>query len=70
MVRLEAGQVTVLSSIVASQIADHAPYGGVVPEIAARAHVETIDGIAGRAMAEASVQPVPCVFAVAILGAE
>ncbi|MFZ5668281.1 MAG: tRNA (adenosine(37)-N6)-threonylcarbamoyltransferase complex transferase subunit TsaD [Pseudomonadota bacterium] len=48
-----AGRVTVLSSVVASQIAEHAPYGGVVPEIAARAHVESIDGIVGRAMAEA-----------------
>ena len=42
------GQVEVLSSIIASQIADHAPYGGVVPEIAARAHVESIDGVTPR----------------------
>jgi N6-L-threonylcarbamoyladenine synthase len=47
--------VEVLSSVVLSQIADHAPYGGVVPEIAARAHVETIDAIARRALAEADV---------------
>jgi N6-L-threonylcarbamoyladenine synthase len=45
----------VLSSVVASQIADHAPYGGVVPEIAARAHVEVIDAIVARALAEAGV---------------
>ena len=50
-------RVDVLSSVVLSQTADHAPYGGVVPEIAARAHVETIDAIAGRAMAEAGVTP-------------
>jgi N6-L-threonylcarbamoyladenine synthase len=49
------GAVEVLSSIIASQIAAHAPFGGVVPEIAARAHVETIDGIAARALSEAGV---------------
>lgn len=49
------GGVEVLSSVIASQIAAHAPFGGVVPEIAARAHVESIDGIAGRALAEAGV---------------
>jgi N6-L-threonylcarbamoyladenine synthase len=47
------GRASVLSSIVASQIADHAPYGGVVPEIAARSHVDAIDGVIRRAMAEA-----------------
>ena len=56
VVRLDAdGRATVLSSVIASQIAEHAPFGGVVPEIAARAHVESIDGIASRAMAEAGV---------------
>ena len=41
VVRREAdGSGAILSNIVLSQIADHAPYGGVVPEIAARAHVE------------------------------
>jgi N6-L-threonylcarbamoyladenine synthase len=49
------GRVKVLSSVIASQIAEHAPYGGVVPEIAARAHVESIDAIAAQAMAEAGV---------------
>ncbi|HEX3888488.1 MAG TPA: tRNA (adenosine(37)-N6)-threonylcarbamoyltransferase complex transferase subunit TsaD, partial [Phenylobacterium sp.] len=49
------GAVEVLSSVVASQIAAHAPFGGVVPEIAARAHVESIDGIAARALTEADV---------------
>jgi N6-L-threonylcarbamoyladenine synthase len=49
------GRVQVLSSVIASQIAEHAPYGGVVPEIAARAHVESIDVIAAQAMAEAGV---------------
>lgn len=45
----------VLSSVVASQIGEHRPYGGVVPEIAARAHVEVIDAIIAQAMQEAGV---------------
>ncbi|MFN4177115.1 tRNA (adenosine(37)-N6)-threonylcarbamoyltransferase complex transferase subunit TsaD [Phenylobacterium sp.] len=49
------GRVEVLSSVIASQVAEHAPFGGVVPEIAARAHVESIDSIAARAMAEAGL---------------
>ena len=56
VVRLDAsGAVEVLSSIVGTQIAAHAPYGGVVPEIAARAHVETIDSIVAEALATAGV---------------
>jgi len=55
VVRLTGGRASVLSSVVYSQIAEHAPYGGVVPEIAARAHVERIDAIAARALAEAGV---------------
>jgi N6-L-threonylcarbamoyladenine synthase len=49
------GRAEVLSSIVGSQIAAHAPYGGVVPEIAARAHVESIEAIAEAALAEAGI---------------
>ncbi|RZJ27535.1 MAG: tRNA (adenosine(37)-N6)-threonylcarbamoyltransferase complex transferase subunit TsaD, partial [Brevundimonas sp.] len=49
------GEATVLSSVVHSQIDDHAAFGGVVPEIAARSHVEMIDGVARRAMAEAGL---------------
>ena len=49
------GRAEVLSSVVHSQIEDHAAYGGVVPEIAARSHVEMIDGVARRAMAEAGL---------------
>ncbi len=56
VVRLtSAGAATVLSSVVHSQIDDHAAYGGVVPEIAARSHVEMIDGVTRRAMAEAGI---------------
>ena len=49
------GAVEVLSNVISSQIAAHAPFGGVVPEIAARAHVESIDGIAARALTDAGV---------------
>lgn len=53
--RADDGRVEVLSSIIASQIDAHRPFGGVVPEIAARAHVEVIDTIVGQAMDEAGV---------------
>ncbi len=49
------GQGRILSNIVRSQIAEHAPFGGVVPEIAARAHVDMLDGIVATAMKEAGV---------------
>jgi N6-L-threonylcarbamoyladenine synthase len=55
VVRLAGGRAEVLSSVVASQTAEHAPYGGVVPEIAARSHVETVDGTIEAAMREAGV---------------
>lgn len=53
VVRLRGGAVEVLSSVVASQIAAHRPYGGVVPEIAARAHVEAVDLMIEAALDEA-----------------
>jgi N6-L-threonylcarbamoyladenine synthase len=43
----------VLASVVFSQIDEHAPYGGVVPEIAARSHVTRLDAIIAQALAEA-----------------
>jgi len=46
------GSVEVLSSVVASQD-EHKPFGGVVPEIAARGHVRTIDAIACAALDQA-----------------
>jgi N6-L-threonylcarbamoyladenine synthase len=49
------GSGRMLSNIVRSQIAEHAPFGGVVPEIAARAHVDLLDGIVASAMKEADV---------------
>lgn len=53
--RDEDGRGEILSNIVLSQIDEHAPYGGVVPEIAARAHVEALDFIIATALVEAGV---------------
>ena len=47
------GPGEILSNVVLSQLHEHAPYGGVVPEIAARAHVEALDGLIEQALAEA-----------------
>ena len=43
------------SNIVASQISIHALYGGVVPEIASRAHIEAVSGITYQALDEAGI---------------
>jgi N6-L-threonylcarbamoyladenine synthase len=51
--RHDGGRAAVLSNVVLSQIAEHAAFGGVVPEIAARAHVEALDVVIATAMAEA-----------------
>ncbi len=45
----------ILSNVVLSQIEEHAAFGGVVPEIAARAHVEALDGIVEAALADAGI---------------
>src|ERR1700731_4182399 len=47
------GSGEILSNVVLSQIAEHAAFGGVVPEIAARAHVEVLDRVIATAMKEA-----------------
>jgi N6-L-threonylcarbamoyladenine synthase len=49
------GAPRILSNVVLSQIEEHAAFGGVVPEIAARAHVEALDGIIEAALDEAGV---------------
>jgi N6-L-threonylcarbamoyladenine synthase len=51
--RGEDGRGHILSNVVLSQIGEHAQFGGVVPEIAARAHVEALDRIIAKAMADA-----------------
>jgi N6-L-threonylcarbamoyladenine synthase len=47
----------VLSSSVASQIDDHRPFGGVVPEIAGRKHLENLVPVVQAALTEAGVEP-------------
>src|SRR5881398_1690484 len=49
------GPGRILANVVLSQIEEHAAFGGVVPEIAARAHVEALDLIVAKAMAEAGL---------------
>lgn len=46
----------VRSSVVATQLDIHAKYGGVVPELASRAHLETLDGLVAEALACAGCQ--------------
>ena len=54
--RDEGDKAHIVSNIVWSQIEDHVPYGGVVPEIAARAHVEILDGLVKRTLEEAKIE--------------
>jgi len=49
------GRGHICANIIYSQIADHAPYGGVVPEIAARAHVDILDRLIMQALDEAGL---------------
>jgi len=51
VVRLDGGDVgAVLTDVIATQIAEHAPYGGVVPEIASRAHLRAISRVVREAV--------------------
>jgi N6-L-threonylcarbamoyladenine synthase len=45
----------IISEVVASQVEDHRPFYGVVPEIASRRHIETISGVVSRALEEANI---------------
>ncbi|MBU0725839.1 MAG: tRNA (adenosine(37)-N6)-threonylcarbamoyltransferase complex transferase subunit TsaD [Alphaproteobacteria bacterium] len=45
----------ILSNVVLSQLDEHRPYGGVVPEIAARAHLDHIDRLVAEAMEQAGI---------------
>jgi N6-L-threonylcarbamoyladenine synthase len=49
------GDRRILSNIVHSQIMAHTPFGGVVPEIAARAHLDYLDAVIRRALADAGI---------------
>lgn len=50
--RESSGRVEIMSELVRSQIDEHAPYGGVVPEIAARAHVDVTDVLVAQVLRE------------------
>jgi N6-L-threonylcarbamoyladenine synthase len=49
------GKARILSNVVRSQIDEHAAFGGVVPEIAARAHVDLLDVLVEQAMSESGL---------------
>ena len=54
--RSDDGRGRILANVVLSQIEEHAAFGGVVPEIAARAHVEVLDTVIAQAMQEAGLR--------------
>ena len=65
---------TVLSDAIASQVDMHTIYGGVVPEIASRKHIEAIYGLADQALAQANItrkdiDAVACTYAPGLIGA-
>jgi len=51
----DGGRPEIRANLVQSQLAEHAPYGGVVPEIAARAHLDHIDRLIRQALDEAGL---------------
>lgn len=55
VLRLEDGRAVLLSDVIRTQVEEHAPYRGVVPEIAARAHAEIADRTVAKAMADAGI---------------
>ena len=55
IIEIVDGRPYIRSNIVASQISIHALYGGVVPEIASRAHIEAVSGITYQALHEAGI---------------
>ena len=67
VVRDRAGRGQILSNVVRSQWMQHRPFGGVVPEIAARAHVECLDEIIADALSQSghSLQSIIAIAATA-----
>ena len=64
----------VLSSVVASQVQEHIIYGGVVPEIASRRHVEAVSGVIGKALSDAGctlddISAIAVTYAPGLIGA-
>ncbi|MDO5099628.1 MAG: tRNA (adenosine(37)-N6)-threonylcarbamoyltransferase complex transferase subunit TsaD [Corynebacterium sp.] len=50
-----AGNMTILADVVASSMSQHARFGGVVPEIASRAHLESLQPVMQEALAKANI---------------
>jgi N6-L-threonylcarbamoyladenine synthase len=55
VVRRAGDRGEILSNVVRAQIEEHAAFGGVVPEIAARAHIDALDGVVAQALRDAGV---------------
>ena len=51
----EKGTAEILSNVVSSQIEEHKEFGGVVPELAARAHLENIEFIIDKALKDSKI---------------
>ena len=71
---LVMGGYDVLSSVVSTQVDLHAQYGGVVPEIASRAHLDLLNPVVARAIVEAGIEPeridaVACTVGPGLVGA-
>ncbi len=71
---LVMGGYDVLSSVVSTQVDLHAQYGGVVPEIASRAHLDLLNPVIARAIVEAGIEPeridtVACTIGPGLVGA-
>ncbi|MCP5366623.1 MAG: tRNA (adenosine(37)-N6)-threonylcarbamoyltransferase complex transferase subunit TsaD [Hyphomicrobiales bacterium] len=49
------GEGGILANVILSQVEDHRPYGGIVPEVAARAHLQAVDAVVARAMDDAGL---------------
>ena len=65
---------TIISNIIASQVEEHSIYGGVVPEIASRRHIENISEVTNKALSEANMQmpevdAIATTFAPGLIGA-
>src|SRR5438045_550268 len=48
---------TVLANLIASQFDIHSKYGGVVPELASRSHLERLDALVAQALADGGISP-------------
>jgi N6-L-threonylcarbamoyladenine synthase len=64
----DSGKRRIMAQAIASQEEQHAPYGGVVPEIAARAHAERLAPLIEKVLADAGASPSDCSAVAATAG--